>query len=63
VPSAATAGVIGYYVLQGVSFGTPCCNSLRDLHLSRLQTWTKVTDMRASIRVLKPRLHKEAIER
>jgi hypothetical protein len=60
VPSAATVGATGYYALQGMSFGTQCCNILWAAHL---ETWTKESGMRVSRQVLKPGMHKKADER
>jgi hypothetical protein len=38
------------------------CNSLRTPHPTHLETQTKESDMRATRRVIKPRMHKEVDE-
>ena len=63
MPLEAVVGTAGNCAPQGTSLGTLRCNSLRVLHPTRLETRNKESDMRASLRVLKPGKRKEADER
>jgi hypothetical protein len=63
VPPEAVVGTTGFRVPQGASHGTLRCNDLWTPHPTLPETRTKESDMRASRRVLKPRMRKEVDER